>query len=230
MTKNLPLQPSEVDAVVAAVRGLEPRLFSLYDGAWQNEVSMGLLDAVYSIQARYHAGEGKGVWNRLHAFRRQFPGVVDDLGRLLDVPEEDIRALMGDGKTSGVPKSVAVLAAAANLHRLGVIHARDIRILAPDVSAARFRDVKHAYISVQGLGKITFEYFLMLQGIPGVKADVMIRRFVARALGLAGEDAVSAAGARALVVAAHDRLHGIEHYPGSLTAFEHALWQHQRVR
>ena len=54
---------------------------------------------------------------------------------------------------------------------------------------------KATYTTVLGLGSVTWEYFLMLLGIPGVKADVHIRRFVERATG----DEVSAGRARDLV-------------------------------
>lgn len=229
MTMNHTADPADVDAVVAAVGRVEPALFSLYSGTWENTISMALLDAVYSIQARYHAGKGKGVWNRLDDFRTQHPEVLDDLDRLVTLSEGDIRHLMRNGKTSKVYKSVAALEAAENLRALGIRSARDLRGQVPDVEAPGFAEVKKAYTSVHGLGKVTFEYFLMLLGIPGVKADVMIRRFVAQALG-ESESAASETNARQLVIAAHDQLRSTAHYPENLSAFDHALWQHQRTR
>jgi hypothetical protein len=50
----------------------------------------------------------------------------------------------------------------------------------------------------QGSG-LSLEYCLMLSGLPGVKADRMIRRFVATALGLPNELAISADDAGTLV-------------------------------
>lgn len=40
---------------------------------------------------------------------------------------------------------------------------------------------------MHGLGKVTAEYLLMLLGVPGLKADVMILRFVNDALAAAGK-------------------------------------------
>ena len=91
------------------------------------------------------------------------------------------------------------------------------------------RPLKKACTGVHGLGAVTFEYFLILVGVPGVKADAMIRRFVAHAVGRRDEDAATPGQARELVIAAYQAPAGTKHYPEDLTAFEHALWQHQRV-
>lgn len=68
------------------------------------------------------------------------------------------------------------------------------------------------------LGKETFEYFAMLLGEPGVKADIMIRRFV----GKGNENAVSASEARRLVkdVASRMAVNPID--------LDHAIWAYQR--
>ncbi len=51
---------------------------------------------------------------------------------------------------------------------------------------------KRVYTGVQGLGYVTFEYFTMLLGIPGVKVDIMIKRFITEALSTAGLESVDA--------------------------------------
>jgi hypothetical protein len=53
--------------------------------------------------------------------------------------------------------------------------------------------------------RLSWEYFLMLCGISGVKADRHIRRFVAEAFDVP-EAQVSPADARALVIGASDEL------------------------
>jgi hypothetical protein len=56
----------------------------------------------------------------------------------------------------------------------------------------------------QGSG-LSWEYFLMLCGISGIKTDCHIRRFIGEALDVS-ESQVSATDARALVIAASEEL------------------------
>lgn len=79
--------------------------------------------------------------------------------------------------------------------------------------------------SVPGQGSgISWSYFLMLSGAAGVKADRMIRRFVAEALGRADETEVSMQEAIALVTATAERL-GV-----SAATLDHQIWLYQRAR
>lgn len=96
----------------------------------------------------------------------------------------------------------------------------------PVATAAQARDtapetLKRAYTSVLGLGWITSEYFHMLLGTPGVKADAMVERFVNAALADAKLNKVDNRTARELLIATHT------HDPrgADLTAFEHAIWR-----
>lgn len=67
---------------------------------------------------------------------------------------------------------------------------------------------------------MTFDYFLMLLGNPGVKADTMITRFVNSALAEAGIAAVTPKAAGELVKAAF-----ADTPPGAdLTYYEHTIW------
>ncbi len=61
----------------------------------------------------------------------------------------------------------------------------------------------------------------MLLGVPGVKADRMIVRFVNAALAAARLDAVDARTARELVVQAY----AFEPRGETLTHYEHAIWR-----
>ncbi len=83
--------------------------------------------------------------------------------------------------------------------------------------------MKHAYTNVMGLDPVTFEYFSMLLGIPGVKADTMIIRYVNTALRAAGQETVTGSVARILIIEAFITLRKGE----TLTHFEHALWRFQ---
>lgn len=99
-------------------------------------------------------------------------------------------------------------------------------VTARDFLTRDVAEVRRIYTGVRGLGPETFEYFSMLLGRPGVKADRMIVRFVHDTL---GRD-VSSAEARSLVTAAHAQLSTEpEHEFGeTLTHFEHRLWRAAR--
>ncbi|GAB2956380.1 hypothetical protein LWP59_34980 [Amycolatopsis acidiphila] len=112
--------------------------------------------------------------------------------------------------SGGSPKAVAIVAVARRLTAAGVHRAADLRE-PTDLH-------KHAYLSVPGLGTVTWAYFLMLLGIPDVKADVWINRFVARAV----RAGLSAAASQVLVKSAADRL-GV-----SSIELDHAIWDHMR--
>lgn len=72
---------------------------------------------------------------------------------------------------------------------------------------------------------MTYEYFTMLLGQPGIKADTMNRRFVDTALVQEGPPPADAHTARRLAEDAHaDQSLAI-----SLSAFDHTIWLHQRA-
>jgi len=98
-------------------------------------------------------------------------------------------------KTGGVPKSAAIIAAASALTAAGVHTAHD---LDPDSL-----DHRRAYCNVRGLGPVTWTYFTMLLGQPGVKADTWIVRFVTDAL--SRPRSVPSTQAEALVTAAAEQ-------------------------
>lgn len=65
------------------------------------------------------------------------------------------------------------------------------------------------------------DYFLMLNGLPGVKADRWIRRFVAKALELPNELAVSVERAGVLTRAVAERL-GVDE-----RVLDYRIWRHE---
>lgn len=120
-------------------------------------------------------------------------------------------------------KAVAIQQAAQRLAELGVDSTDELRQVVAS-EPARFDAVHAAWLSVvsQSSG-ITWDYFLMLAGIPGVKADRMVVRFVANAIG--HPDArMSPSVAAALVRAAAD------HFHVSATVLDHAVWRFQSGR
>lgn len=215
----------EIAAVVTAVEEIPAELLGRYEGSRENEVTTALIDAVFSIRARYDSvTPGLGVSGRLSTFRGEHADALDDLHALIEIGTEEIARIMGNGKTSQRFKASAVIEAAAALVTAGVVTSADLRDKATSGQEG-YRTVKAAYTGVHGLGKVTFEYLMMLVGVPGVKSDVMICRFVAHAL---GEQEVSPQRAHALVVGAHAELRERAGFTQNLTAFDHAIWLHQR--
>lgn len=213
-------QQRAVAAVIKAVEDIDETHFSTWPDGWPNQIGMALIDAVYSIQANYHAKDpAKGVLNRARAFRESYPDAATDLEQLQALGEEPIRVVMGNGKSAGRYKSVCVVEAAQNFLSLD-----------PPVKRANQLDTrdfghKRAYTAVKGLGWVTYEYFTMLLGKPGVKADTMICRFVDTALVKEGLSPVASHTARQLVQAAQ-----VAAYPHiELHHFDHAIWLHQRA-
>ena len=206
-----------VDAVVRAASALDEAEFEAYGGGWPDEVGTALVDAVFSIRARYaSATPGRGVYGRLVEFRRLHPDATNDLRTLVALGSEGLAAVMGGAKTAGRPKSDCVIEAAEALLALDPPVRTAADVLTADPAA-----VKSAYAGVHGLGWVTCEYFQMLLGILGVKADTMIVRFVNTALAAADLPAVDEAEARRLVIDAH----AVDPRGATLTQYEHALWR-----
>jgi hypothetical protein len=188
-----------------------------YGGGWRGEIGTALVDAVFSIRARYQTKDpAKGVHGRVQNFRDLHPGATDDLRALTALGPTVIADVMGATKTGRRAKGECVLEAAQRLLALDPSVATAQELERADQAA-----IKAAYTGVPGLGWVTYEYFLMLLGVPGVKADTMIVRFVNHALEASGLDAVDAHEARELVIAAH----ASEPRGVSLTAYDHAIWR-----
>lgn len=205
------------DALLSAVEQIPNEYFSMYGGGWIDEISTALLDAVFSIRARYRAADpNKGVIGRVRAFRDTEPEARDDLTVLSGLGSVRIGEIMGSGTTGRRPKSEVVVDAADRFITAGIVHAHEL--LEADTHA-----MKETYTSVRGLGWVTFEYFTMLLGVPGVKADTMITRFVNNALVAADLEPVGPHAARDLVIAAYDKSGKSE----TLSGFENALWRFQ---
>lgn len=215
--KSMSAQSREVAALVREVAKIEPSEFAQYGGGWPDQIGLALLDAVFSIRAKYNAKtEGHGVLGRVVAFRETHSDAVDDLERLAALGGDEIARIMGESVTSSRRKADCVVEAATALLALEptVRTARDARATDP-------KAVQAAYVGVHGLGWVTAKYFLMLLGAQDVKADSMIQRFVNSALREEGLETVDAAGAYELVIAAH----GADDHGVGLTEFEHAIWR-----
>lgn len=203
------------DAVAKLRRKIDDELASnwaAWPGGWPDEIEVALIDAVFSIQASY-----TGVRNVVGRWRaHRGAGRLDDLSEVtsfVNTPQEFMticdNAQMVPSRSS--TKAEAVLAAATRLAGLDVYNAADL-----DTTKAEHRD---AYVGVKGLGEVTWQYLGMLLGKPGVKADTMIRRFVAASQ---GRSDTSAHEARIVVEAAAAKMNC------SATDLDHAIWSHQR--
>nr|WP_302621785.1 helicase associated domain-containing protein [Gordonia sp. UCD-TK1] len=123
---------------------------------------------------------------------------------------------------SGVLKSQAIRDAARVLDGARIASAEDLRETANDeTQLAQIRD-KWCVVTGQRSG-ITWHYLQMLAGIPGVKPDRMICRFVADSLGLARRSVTPQFAFEIVTAAAAD-------IGMSPTDLDHAIWQYQRGR
>lgn len=136
--------------------------------------------------------------------------------------EAEIRSIMGDNVVSDgkqTQKRSALRCAAEKILDANVQHAGDLAQADPAA-------VKRAYTSVPGLGWVTIEYFLMLLGQPGIKADTMITRFVNAALREENLPTVNARGAHEILKTVYAETDAARDL--GLTGFDHTIWSWQR--
>lgn len=146
MAKN---QPAE--AIARELARIPSEHFTSWRGGWQHSLSLALLDAVYSAQAVYGNGTGKGVLANVKTFQAAEPGATDDLEELHAVGESAIRKIMGSTKTGyrkSKYKSEAVIEATDAFIALGITKTATY-------TTADFEARRNAYLSVKGLGPVT---------------------------------------------------------------------------
>lgn len=199
-------------------------------GGYPNSLALCIVDSVQSTMVRYPTVEK--VVNNYRAYRHEQGGDpnTDSAADLATTFEqlnghEAWAKRIGNGnRTSthkGAPlKAYAIEAEANRMIDVGVLTAEDLRTAAEDPDA--LARVKKAWLKVpcQGPG-VTWHYVQMLAGIPGIKPDRMIIRFVAKALNRPVKT-VGAAFCVELLTAVAGEL--------SMTASEldHAIWNYQR--
>lgn len=201
----------DVQVVVAAVRTALPEDWASWPGGWPDQIEAALVDAVLSIRAQYGQEDNgvRGAVARWKAHRGS--DRPDDLTVLAATDVATLTGIVGRQKLSGgASKAAAIVEAAQNLLAVGVRRAADLD--------ARSVVHKDAYELVKGLGPVTWTYFHMLLGKPGVKPDTWILRFLREALGRP----VGTDEARELVAKAAVELRVDE------TTLDHAIWSHRR--
>ncbi|WP_125775955.1 hypothetical protein [Antribacter gilvus] len=189
---------------------------------YPGSLALCAIDSVFSLRANY-AGTVK-VLDRYRAHRRAEGGdPASDGGRELlgsiaaaGGPAQAAESLFGNrSKAPGTKtrlKSEALAEAVARLADLGVTTTDGLRLGDLDAGSRAWR--------VRGLGFVSWTYLLMNAGVDGVKADTMVRRFVAQALGESGP--VSVERAQAAVTGAAAELQATQ------KALDHAIWLFQR--
>ena len=118
---------------------------------------------------------------------------------------------------NGILKADAVHRVAQVLIDASIATPQDLAQASPDHLAK----VRKRWMTIPGQGSgLSWDYFLMLAGRQGVKADRMVRRFVADALGLAEPD-VSQREAHSLITGA------AAHLDVSVSQLDYAIWLRQ---
>jgi hypothetical protein len=196
---------------------------------YRDGLALCVIDSVQSTGVKY--GSVHNVVNRYKEFRRQQSGDPKRDGTLellktfadLGGPEGWSRRIGNANRTfarSWAPlKAEAVFDCATVLHDAGITTTAELQVDKADLGA-----VRDNWLSAPGQKSgVTWHYLLMLAGMPGVKPDRMILRFVGRALGVNPRQ-VRPDQAVSLVSEAAECL-GL-----SPTDLDHAIWQYERRR
>lgn len=191
-------------------------------------VACSVLDAIYSTGNHYSGVER--LVSRYAALRG-----TDSPQELFDGPTELIATMERAGGSEGFAeltnnrwrawarksaprKSHVALQAARLLEESGLTSREVVRGDFQDRSRRQSSEVSTAWKRLPGQRSgLTWHYFLMLNSLPGVKADRMIRRYVTCALGL--PRTISATEASLLVEAAGDEI-GVPY-----STLDHAIWR-----
>ena len=189
-------------------------------------VALAIIDSLWSIGVRYTGV--RNVIARYRAFRSRYGADANqdtpaDLADVIDAasgPEAFAEIVANRQRTSsrgGILKAEAVRLATDVLIGAGIMVPVDVVSATPE----QLMEVRERWTAIRGQGSgLSWDYFLMLTGRPGVKADRMVRRFVADALGCDEHD-VSQSDAHELVTEAAGLL-GL-----SVSQLDFAIWLDQ---
>lgn len=197
---------------------------------YPRSLALCIVDSIQSTGVRYSSVE-KVVARYVDYREKQDANAYSDgTAELLDTfkatggPQDWAQTIGNGHRTStraGAPlKAVAIRDVAKVLAAEGIATTADLR----DVDVARRKNFEAAWRKVVGQRSgITWRYAGMLAGMPGVKPDRMICRFVRGSLD-PRRTRVTPDFAEAIVTAAAEEL-GM-----SATALDHAIWRFQRGR
>jgi hypothetical protein len=194
---------------------------------YPGSLALCVLDAIWSMGVRYTAVEHVISRYREHRRGQGADPEHDSTADLLVAidragsPEGLVKLLGNHQRTAtrnGVLKADAVAIAAHTLARQEINQPEDLRVA---IAGDQGTEVEAGWRMVPGQRSgISWAYLLLLAGVPRVKPDRMIRRFVADALQVAD---ISPQAAARLVTAVQQATPGV-----SLIALDHAIWQYQR--
>jgi hypothetical protein len=199
---------------------------------YPDSLALCIVDSVQSTMVRYSTVEK--VLRNYRAYRRDQGGdpntdtAVDLAATFAHLKGHVAWAKrIGTGnKTSthkGAPlKAYAIEAEANAMIDLDVVTTQDLRTAAEDPD--ELERVKKAWLEVPGQSRgVTWHYVQMLAGMPGIKPDRMITRFVAKALDRPLKTITPSFCVEVLTAVA-----------GELTMtgseLDHAIWNYQRAR
>jgi hypothetical protein len=216
---------AKVRAHVEATVGM-PDEWAKWPGGWPHDIESALIDAVFSARAVYRSEHGHGIYRNIAKWqeaRTQTRTVfsLDALIAEIDAAGVATWADMFDnhqlspGRPADAPcgptKAATVKEAAGKLREAGIN-------VAADIDSDTATTAKTTLRSVSGIGFATSNYFLMLLGVPGIKPDRMIHRFLKDATGHSFTNAYAAQVLRA--VAPH---FGVQEHK-----LDHAIWGYER--
>ncbi|MGV0837402.1 hypothetical protein [Mycolicibacterium thermoresistibile] len=199
---------------------------------YPGSLALCIVDAVQSPMVRYPTVEKVVAQYRAYRVEQGGDPETDSAHDLLATFDQlgghqGWAERLGNGnRTSthaGAPlKAYAIEAEANGMIGVGVATTQDLQKAAED--AARLAEVKGAWLRVPGQRSgVTWHYVQMLAGIPGIKPDRMILRFVAKALDLPFRQ-IGAPFCVELLTAVADEL------AMTPTELDHAIWNYQRAR
>ncbi len=194
---------------------------------YPDSLALCIIDSIQSLGVRYSTVE-----HVVQRYRAARPGAAatDGPDELLSTFDErdgvdrwaqDIGNRNRTSTQPGAPlKASAIRGAASFIEGAGVATPAALRALGPEQLAL----LKAGWIRLPGQRSgISWRYFLMLAGVPGVKADRMICRFVQNASGKTKPAIAPGAAGQAVETAAR-RL------DVSATTLDHAIWRWQSGR
>lgn len=203
-------EPESVDVLHAYVLETVGQDPVAWPGGWPDEIEAALIDAVFSVRARYGNRERKtGVFGAVTRWREHRGAQADDLGVLAATEPDMLRTITNNGKVAGRYKAQIVVDAATALVKVSVVTAEDFR---------HHQDLaKPAYLNVKGCGPVTWAYLRMLSEVDDVKADTWVMRFVNDRLPNASQEE-----AAALLKSVAQRMHV------DARRLDHAVWAYRR--
>jgi hypothetical protein len=195
---------------------------------YEDGIALAVMDAIWAMIARYAITCGVIERYRRYRAARGADARKDGIPELLATFEElgGVDAFIDEigtrnrvsTKPDAARKGEAVFLAAQTLRDLGVQTADEFRTA---VASVRSQELQDAWRALPGQRSgISWRYLRMLLGLPDVKPDRMIVRFVTSALRL-DESALTSDETAALVVAAAQQL-GVREQD-----LDHAIWESQ---